>query len=103
MDLTRRVNGCLLVSAVGVVPLHQRVSLCQRLREFGITPIGPDRLLDVIAKKIGKGLPRLRPVNGVSDCDYLVLIRFDSDDRSTKPLLLFPNALFGVIYIELVP
>jgi hypothetical protein len=86
-------DRCPLVAAVSVVPLQQRMTSLERFRNFGITPIGAENPLDVIRKEIGEGLPGWRPMDGITYRDDLMPVNFPGNDRSTKPLLVLPDAL----------
>jgi hypothetical protein len=63
----------LLIFAVGIVPLHERMAFGERFSDFGISPVAPPLLLHVVSEEIGKRFPFVGEVDLVSDGDDLAV------------------------------
>jgi hypothetical protein len=50
-----------LITAIGVIPLYDRMTFSEWLLDLGVTPLRPQRRLHVIAEEVGDRLPRLGP------------------------------------------
>jgi hypothetical protein len=83
----------LLIFAVGIVPLHERVPFGERLGDFGVPPVAPQFLLHVISKEIGKRLPFVGEIDLVSNRDDLVVPGHKGDNGPAKSLLCLSDAV----------
>jgi len=83
-----------------VVPLHHWVTLRQWFGDFSITPLSAQHKLDVIAKKVGKGLP-FAIVQLVPYGDEAVSVVFYRDNWSPQPLLFFALEFLCLMLLEM--
>src|SRR5260221_10569221 len=83
----------LLIFAVGIVPLHERVPFGERLGDLGVAPVAPQFLLHVLSEEIGERLPFVGEIDLVSDGDDLAGAGLEGDNRPAKSLLCLADAL----------